>query len=104
MTMAATLLISRPDSHWLDRRLRYRCQVDRRTRGTISHHGELALVVTPGNHTVWVRIGWTGSTDVPFTVAAGATVRMHVQPRGNLLTGAWRFLTATKYLRLEPMN
>jgi hypothetical protein len=102
MTMAATLLVDRPHSRWLDRRLDCRLLVDGRVRGVVRHGGELALVVAPGQHVARARVGWSGSGDVTFSVAAGATLRMQVTPRGNALSAVWFLLSATRYLRLIP--
>ena len=102
MTIAATLLVDRAESHWLDRRFGCRLLIDGRVRGVVGHGGELALVVAPGRHTARARVGWTGSGEVPFSVAPGATVRMRVRPRGNPLSAVWFLLSAGKYLRLTP--
>jgi len=104
MTVAATLLVDRPESRWLDRRLGCQLVVDGRVRGIVRHGGDLAVVVAPGRHTARARIGWTGSAEVPFSVGPGATVRLQLRPRGNAVSAVWFLLSATRYLRLTPRD
>ena len=83
VTVAGTLVVSRPRGAWLDRRRAYRIVVDGKVKGKVKDGQELALVLEPGRHTIEARIDWSGSEPASLHVGPGATVRMSVESRGN---------------------
>jgi hypothetical protein len=85
VTIAGTLVVSRPRGSWLDRRRTYQVVVDGEVKGKVRGGAELALVVKPGRHTVLARNGRAGGPAASFHVGPGATVRMRVDAPGNPL-------------------
>ena len=67
-----------------DRFRPYRVMVDGAQRGLVRHGETLRLPVEPGEHTLQIRIDWTGSREVAFR-AGDAPVRFTCRPAWNPL-------------------
>jgi hypothetical protein len=64
--------------------------------------GEVANIdVAAGDHVVQARIDWTGSEEMPVSVAQGETVSMAVAPAAETSLGQFRAMFGRKsYLKL----
>ena len=68
--------------HWpsQDREYGYRVLVDGRQRAEIGDDSTVQIGLTPGEHTVCLRVKWCGSPELRFTIQPGEIVRMECLP------------------------
>jgi hypothetical protein len=67
----ATIRLTRVSARWRDAGRDYRVILDAREISRIPDGSSLDLEVTPGQHTLRLRIDWTGSRSVTFFISAG---------------------------------
>ncbi|MDP9408170.1 MAG: hypothetical protein M3P95_09975 [Actinomycetota bacterium] len=83
---AARLVVVRRRHAWVDRLRSYRVRVDGVGRGEVRNGRELELFVEPGRRRVDVRIDWSGSPPLALDLAAGESVTLDVEWRGDLFS------------------
>ena len=104
MTEPTHLIISRPSGTWRDKLRAYQLTVDGAQAGRIRSGETLDLPISPGRHWAEARIDWSGSRRLEFEAAAGAAVRLKVEPNGNLLNATWQIFTRRAWLRLTHLE
>lgn len=83
MTAAAgrsTIALTRARGGWRDRLRRYQVIIDGNHVASIRHGERLDLMVTPGQHTVSLRISWASSAALDVGVAPGEAVTLECAP------------------------
>ncbi len=79
-TEIALIVIGRPRSRWWQRSIWCRVELDGDLVGFVAHHGDLAVMVEPGQHVVSAGIWRARSMQCPFEVDRDATVYVDVVP------------------------
>jgi hypothetical protein len=59
---------------------KFKIVVDGKQVGTIANGDVVEIHVDPGRHTLRLRISWTGSPSVPFSLDQGETVHFVCRP------------------------
>jgi hypothetical protein len=99
----ASLKIVR-DSGYADKLRFYEIVLDVKRVGKIWDGDTTELTVSPGQHSLSIRIDWCGSETIPFTVEEGSSILFEIKNncRGvRVLSALWYFLFAhNSYLRL----
>jgi hypothetical protein len=102
----ASLKIVR-DSGYADLIRFYEIILDGKRVGKIWNGDTTELTVSPGQHSLFIRIDWCGSETIPFTVEEGSSILFEVKNnfRGiRLLLGFWYVTFArNSYLRLTKV-
>jgi hypothetical protein len=80
MTEIALVVVGRPCSRWWQRPIRCRVELDGDLVGNVAHHGELAVMVSPGHHVVRAGIWRARSMRCSFDVDRDAAVYVDVVP------------------------
>jgi hypothetical protein len=83
----ATVRIRRDTSPFNDRLRAYRVVVDSRELGRLGWAQTIDLPVELGAHQLCVRIDWTGSPTVPFSISAGEVAEFVCRSRRPALWG-----------------
>ncbi|MFJ3224597.1 hypothetical protein ACIPJS_14760 [Streptomyces sp. NPDC086783] len=92
----------RRDGAYRDLLRGYEVLIDGRKVGQVRRRQRARYDVTPGPHTVRMRIDWCSSPDVKITVAAGESVTLICEPNGSAARGTVQMLTSPrKYIRLQ---
>jgi hypothetical protein len=98
----ATLELERTADGYVDRARKYKLVVDGEQRGAIARGETLAVDVTPGQHTVMLKIDWTRSQPLTIEVPDGQTVRLSCEPAASALTVLWyATFGRTRYITLQ---
>ena len=84
MAQSAQITIARPGSYAFLRS--YKIIVDEREIGRIRANEVVRLSITPGTHTIYLRLDWGGSNKIDFTASEGSEVKFEC---GTNQTG-WR--------------
>jgi hypothetical protein len=79
-TEIGLVVVGRPSSRWWQRPIPCRVELDGDSVGSVAHHGELAVMVRPGQHVVSAGIWRARTTGYPFLVDQDATVYVDVVP------------------------
>ena len=79
----SVIKLSRAPGRWRDRLRRYRVIIDGEQVAMIKRGQQLDLAVTPGEHTVFLRIDWTRSPQLAVDVASGEVILLECAP-GNV--------------------
>lgn len=61
----------------------YKIVLDGEVVGKIKQKREATIDVAPGEHTLRMKIDWTGSPEIPFTISAGETLEFVCRPAGT---------------------
>ena len=79
-TEIALVVVGRPRSRWWQRHISCRVELDGDLVGFVEHHGDLAVMVAPGQHVVSAVIWRAHTMQYPFEVDRDATVYVDVVP------------------------
>jgi len=71
MSEAATIRIKRQEGAWRDRFRSYKVVVDGEVVGRIGDGGTMEFPVLLGEHTLKLKIDWTGRRELPFSIRSG---------------------------------
>ena len=72
--------VARADAGRRDALRAYRVQIDGRTAGEVWPGGAVEVPVPPGEHTVRIRLDWTGSDSLTVECVSGHRVRLACEP------------------------
>lgn len=70
----ATLRLTRVRSGWRDRAQKYTILLDGEAVGVIANGETRSIPVSEGEHTLRLKIDWTGSSEQRFVASAGETI------------------------------
>ncbi|HEX4059653.1 MAG TPA: hypothetical protein VHY58_01415 [Streptosporangiaceae bacterium] len=79
----STITVSRVPGGWKDRLRRYQVVIDGEQVAAIKHGERVDLPVTPGKHTVFMKISWARSPQLELDVAPGQVVTLECAPTGS---------------------
>ena len=106
MRDTSSVRVSRTSAVWRDRLRRYRIEVDGLTVGCLFSGGMLEVPLAPGEHSVQVRIDWSGSPRLSFDLAPDRVASFECREAGSSLP-TWKNLrqlfSRTKYVDLYPL-
>ncbi|HET6816204.1 MAG TPA: hypothetical protein VFH66_03135 [Mycobacteriales bacterium] len=102
MSESASIKITRDPAVWRDRGRAYKVLIDGRQAGTVRHGETFVTSVSPGTHSVRLRIDWTGSQEVQVAVAPGATTSLVCAAGGSSWTALFDALGRRPYISLRP--
>lgn len=71
MGRAATIRIKRAAAYWRDRTRSYKIIVDHEQIGRVGDGETLDIPTSPGTHNLRLKIDWTGSKELSFSVRSG---------------------------------
>ena len=106
-TATAAVRVHREVAGWRDKVRTYDVMVDQRKVGEVPNGGVFESRVTPGDHTPRIKIDWTGSATLTFTVneAERAEFTWRARPSGtgisNLVRSIWR---RDEWVKLERIR
>jgi hypothetical protein len=78
----SAIVLSRVPGGWRDRLRRYQVMIDGEQVAAIKHGQRVELPVTPGRHTVYLKISWAGSPKLEVDVGPGEAVSLECSPAG----------------------
>lgn len=67
----------------------YRVLIDNLEVGKIWQGKTIEIPLSPGNHTIVIKIDWCGSNKIPFSISSGENIQFEC---GSSLTGLKLFL------------
>jgi len=79
----AILVIKRSDEVRKDRVRAYRIMLDDNELGRIKAGSTEKFVIQTGNHSLRLKIDWTGSPDVSFEIGESETIEFECEPNKN---------------------
>ena len=82
--MAASIRLSRARARWRDRAKAYRVLIDGVEAARIGDGETAHLPVEPGNHSLRLRVDWSGSRELTFTLGDGQEVGFSCRPNTGL--------------------
>ena len=80
-TEIGLVVVGRPSSRWWQRPIPCRVELDGGSVGFVAHHGELAVMVRPGQHVVSAGIWRARTTGYPFVVDQDTRALFHFDDR-----------------------
>jgi len=86
-----TQITVRRTTSYADRLRAYKVLVDGALAGTVRADQSVSIPITPGRHTLVLRIDWCGSQEIPFEARAGEHVTFEC---GSSFAGRRVFLAA----------
>jgi hypothetical protein len=103
MTESANIRLERNEAHWRDRFRSYKVLVDEIEVREISDGETLEIPVSPGSHTLRLKIDWTGSRKVEFSIGEGETKTFSSCPfRGPaIIAGLRSFFQRDRWILLK---
>jgi hypothetical protein len=81
--MLATIVVNRTSAPWRDRKRAYKLLVDGHVAGEVRDSQEVRHTVTPGTHTVAMKIDWSGSDTLSVTLGSGETAWFVCEPASS---------------------
>jgi hypothetical protein len=72
--------VVRTSARWRDRARNYRVVIDGAKVGSVADSDVAEFDVEPGRHTIRLRIDWTGSRELPFSIGEAGTVAFSCRP------------------------
>lgn len=85
MVGTGTLRLRRDQQPWTDKLQRYKVVLDGEQSGKIAAGQTVEIPVMAGTHRLQLRIDWTGSPTVAFTVTDGQVAEFTCRPRRHAL-------------------
>jgi hypothetical protein len=99
------LVLTRQCAGRRDRRRPYRVLVDNELVGTVGDQEVQTFSVSPGEHTVWLKLDWTTSNKVQVLVGETEEVGLVCRPGGgDLSTGFDAIFKHRSYMELELLQ
>ena len=99
--MLATIVVKRTSAPWRDRKRAYKLLVDGRVAGEVRDGQEIRHTVTPGTHTVAMKIDWSGSDSLSVTLGSGETAWFVGEPASSSATALRDLLSRSAWVSLR---
>lgn len=104
MTETATIQVSRAAAPWRDRGRAYKIVLDDRVVGDVRDGQEFRLTLPAGTHTVRIKIDWSGSAPLPFSVSPGETAMFACEPAGGAASSLRDLLLRREWVSLRQVT
>ena len=95
----ATLRLTRQLSKWRDRARDYTVVLDGSAIGGIANGTTRQFAISPGDHTLRMKIDWSGSREAQFHVEAGETIEFTCRAADTRLVLAFFWLIKSFFRR-----
>lgn len=84
----ACIVLQRVPAPWRDERLAYKVRIDGQVVGKIRSGEERRYDVSPGEHTLDLRIDWKGSAALSVALQPGGSATFACEPGGGAVTAS----------------
>lgn len=84
----ACIVVQRVPAPWRDERRAYKVRIDGQVVGKIRSGEEHRYEVSPGEHTLDLRIDWKGSTALSVALQSGDSATFACEPGGGAVTAS----------------
>src|SRR5262245_49871573 len=102
--MPASIGLSRAEDAWQDRLRSYKVVLDGEVVGSIGWGEDKVFDVSPGSHTVQLRIDWCRSEAIVVDVRDGERAQLKCHGRSPLLAMYWVTFARNRYIALERLT
>ncbi len=104
MTDTASLYVKRASTPWRDKSRSYKIEVDGQLAGEVRDGQDTRLALSPGTHSIRIKIDWSGSTPILFSVGPGTTASFWCEPAGSAGWAALDLLLRRPWVTLRQVD
>jgi hypothetical protein len=104
MTETATIQVKRAAVPWRDRKRAYKIVLDDRVVVEVRDGQEFRIVLPAGTHTVRIKIDWSGSAPLRFSVNPGGVAAFACEPAGGAVSSILDLLLRRQWVSLRQVT